>query len=86
MITKEQYGEWRNSPATQFFRQFLRDRRATLIQASTEAWLNSPATFEADSAQARGRILELFDIEAASFDQIETFYREKDNEAKDIDD
>ena len=63
MISKEQYGEWRSHPATQFFRQFLKDRREALIQSATEAWLNDFKSFEEDSREARGRIRELFEVE-----------------------
>lgn len=73
-MTKEQYGEWRNHPATLFFRQFLKDRRASLIATSAEDWLNSGKLAEVD----RGRILELFDVEDVPFELIEAFYKEKD--------
>jgi hypothetical protein len=77
MITKEQYGEWRNHPATQFFRQFLKDRADMLIQAGTEAWLNGDASFERD--EARGRIRELLEVETVNYDTIAVFYQERDN-------
>lgn len=81
-MTKEQFGEWRNHPATQFFRQFLRDRAKRLGEQMHEAWLTANDLFEKDSQEARGRILELVDIENLSFAQIEEFYREKhDSEA-----
>lgn len=74
MITKEQYGEWRNHPATLFFRKFLKDRRDYLIGQATEAWLNSNGQFP--DGQALGRVLELFDVEDVQFEKIETFYKE----------
>ena len=84
MITREQYGEWRNHPATQFFRQFLKDRADSLIQAGTEAWLNADETFQRD--EARGRIREALEIEDVSYDTISTFYREKENGTQAIED
>ena len=78
-VTKEQFGEWRNHPATQFFRQFLKDRAKALGENAHESWLNSPEMFARDSAEARARILELIEIENVSFSQIETFYKEQEN-------
>ena len=75
MISKEQYGEWKNHPATLFFRQFLKDRREHLIHMASEHWLNTGFVTEVD----RGRILELFDVEEVPFDVIEIFYQERDN-------
>jgi len=77
MITREQYGEWRNHPATQFFRQFLKDRADSLIHAGTEAWLNNDATFQKD--EARGRIREALELEDIHYDTIAVFYQEKEN-------
>ena len=84
MITREQYGEWRNHPATQFFRQFLKDRSETLIHAGTEAWLNGDNTFARD--EARGRVRELLEVEALNYDTIAVFYQERENAAKTTDD
>jgi hypothetical protein len=78
-ITKGQFGEWRNHPATLFFRQFLKDRADALIHAGTEAWLNNEAAFKTEADEARGRIRELMEVEDVSFDTIEAFYREKEN-------
>ena len=78
-MTKEQFGEWRNHPATQFFRQFLKDRAKALGVLAQESWLNSPEMFARDSAEARARILELIEMENVSFSQIETFYKEQEN-------
>ena len=75
MISKEQYGEWKNHPATLFFRKFLRDRREHLIHSASESWLNSGTVAEVD----RGRILELFDVEDVPYDVIEVFYQGRDN-------
>lgn len=72
MITKEQYGEWRNHPATLFFRQFLKDRRESLIRQTTETWLNTGEY----SDIARGRILELFEAEDVPHEVISQFYEE----------
>jgi hypothetical protein len=77
MITREQYGEWRNHPATQFYRQFLKDRANGLTVAATEAWLNGDDMF-ADQ-EARGRIRELLEVEAVNYDTIAVFYQERDN-------
>lgn len=82
MISKEQYGEWRNHPATLFFRQFIKDRRDDLIRQATEGWLNNPSNFEKESREDRGRILELFVIEDVPFDVIEAFYKEKEDGAE----
>ena len=72
-MDKTQYGEWRNHPATMFFRQFLRDRAKALGAQVHESWLNGQEIHEVD----RGRILELIDIEDVSFEVIENFYKEK---------
>ena len=76
-MTKEQYNEWRNHPATMFFRQFLKDRREALIQEATEDWLNGSASFERENQVERGRIAELFLVEDIAFEIIETFYKER---------
>ncbi len=80
MITREQYGEWRNHPATQFYRQFLKDRADSLIHAGTEAWLNGDKTFEND--EARGRVRELLEVEALNYDTVAVFYQERDDAGK----
>lgn len=79
-MTREQYNEWRNHPATLFFRKFLADRRKAMIHAAMEEWLNSPDSFEADKQEARGRIRELFDVEDVPFETIETFYKEQEQD------
>jgi len=81
MITREQYGEWRNHPATQFFRQFLKDRADSLIHAGTEAWLNNDTAFQKD--EARGRIREALELEDIHYDTIAVFYQERENAGKD---
>lgn len=77
-MTKEQYNEWRNHPATLFFRKFLKDRRDYLIRFTTEQWLNAPEQFEANKQEARGRIRELFDVEDVPFETVENFYKEQE--------
>lgn len=84
MITREQYGEWRNHPATQFFRKFLKDRADSLIHAGTEAWLNGDDSFARD--EARGRIRELLEVEDVNYDTIAVFYQERDDAGKDTQD
>ena len=84
MITKDQYNQWRNRPDTQFFRQFLKDRRESLITTATETWLNNHKTFEAESEVARGRILELFEVADVPFELIEVFYQERENASETI--
>ena len=83
MITREQYGEWRNHPATQFFRQFLKDRADSLIQAGTEAWLNNDVAFQKD--ESRGRIREALELEDLSYQTIANFYEEQ-NAGKNLED
>ena len=79
MITREQYGEWRNHPATQFFRQFLKDRANDLTVAATEAWLNGDDTFA--NQEARGRIRELLEVETVNYDTVMSFYQERESDA-----
>jgi hypothetical protein len=81
MIDKEQYNEWRNHPATLFFRKFLKDRREAMIHAATEAWLNNATAFEAESREARGRIRELFEVEDVPYEAIAIFYKEQEENA-----
>lgn len=76
-MTKEQYNEWRNHPATMFYRQFLKEYRASLIEGATEAYLNGNDR-DPDRHVMRGRILALFDVEDLNFDVIENFYKEKE--------
>lgn len=83
-MTREQYNEWRNHPATLFFRQFLKDRRDDLIHSSTEAWLNGSPVFERENQVDRGRIAELYLIESVPFEAIEAFYQEKEENAAEI--
>lgn len=84
MISKEQYGEWRNHPTTLFFRQFLKDRRNSLIRRCNESWLNGAELFAKEQETARGRILELFEVEDVPFEVIETFYQEESDAAEGI--
>jgi hypothetical protein len=79
LISKEQYGEWRNHPATLFFRKFLKDRREQLIHAAHETWLNDPEGFARSAPTFRGRILELFEIEDIPYEAIQAFYHEEQN-------
>lgn len=82
-MNKDQYNEWRNHPATLFFRQFLKDRRAALITAATESWLNGSVAFEKENQFYRGQIDELFAVENVPFEAIEAFYQERENGAQD---
>lgn len=75
-ITREQYGEWKNHPATLFFRKFLKDRMEALIHRSTADWLNSAHIAEVN----RGRILELMEVQDVPFEAIEIFYQEQERE------
>ncbi len=83
-MTKEQYNEWRNHPATLFFRQFLKDRAQHLIQDSNETWLNAPEIFEKQSPEARGRIRELLEVQDVAFEVIQAFYRERNHATEGI--
>jgi hypothetical protein len=76
-MTKEQYNEWRNHPATLFYRQFLKDRKEALIHEATEAWLNGSEAFEKERHEMRGAITELIRVEDIAFEVIENFYKEK---------
>lgn len=76
-MTKEQYNEWRNHPATLFFRQFIKDRRDALILQGQEMWMNSPKEFPDHMQFMRGRLEEMFALEDMAFEDIEAFYREK---------
>lgn len=77
-MTKEQYNEWRNHPATLFFRKFLKDRREDLIHEASESWLNGSPVFEKENQVMRGAITELFRMEDVPFELIEQFYKEKE--------
>lgn len=81
MIEREQYNEWRNHPITLFFRGFIKDRRESLVHGMTEEWLNNPDAFDVHKHEARGRILELFDVEDVPFETIEGFYAGKEAES-----
>lgn len=79
-MTKEQYNEWRNHPATLFYRKFLKDRREALIHEASEMWLNGNAAFDKENHVMRGAITELFRVEDISFETIETFYKEQETD------
>lgn len=81
MIAKDQYNEWRNHPATLFYRQFLKDRKEALIQEAAEMWLNGSPAFDKENQVMRGAITELLRIEDVAFETIETFYKEKEGDA-----
>ena len=83
MIPREQYNEWRNHPATLFYRQFLKDRREALIREASEQWLNGSGVFDKENQVMRGAITELFRVEDIAFEVIEAFYQEQEDEAKD---
>ncbi len=80
-MTKEQYNEWRNHPATLFYRKFLKDRREALIREASEMWLNGNEAFDKENQVMRGAITELFRVEDIAFEVIETFYKEQENDA-----
>lgn len=80
MIPKEQYNEWRNHPATLFFRKFLKDRREALIREASEQWLNGSPAFDKESQVMRGAITELFRVEDIAYEVIETFYQEQETD------
>lgn len=81
MIDKEQYNEWRNHPATLFFRKFLKDRREALIHEASEMWLNGNEAFDKENQVMRGAITELFRVEDIAYEVIEIFYKEQENNA-----
>lgn len=81
MIAKEQYNEWRNHPATLFFRKFLKDRREALIREASEQWLNGSEAFDKENQVMRGAITELFRVEDIAFEVIEAFYKEQEGDA-----
>ena len=75
-ITREQYGEWRNTPVGRFVLKFLSDHRNAMINGGMEQWLNNPQGFHAVEAIARGRIHECAMVEELTYDQIIEFYKE----------
>lgn len=81
MIDRDQYNQWRNHPATMFFRQFLKDRREALIREASEQWLNGDKAFESENQVMRGAITELFRVEDIPYEAIEIFYQEQENDA-----
>ena len=82
MIDKDQYNQWRNHPATLFFRKFLADRADMLGRELMTTWLDNPEGFEGFKDEARGRILELKDMTDVPYETIEEFYpKEKGNDA-----
>lgn len=80
-MTREQYNEWRNHPATLFFRKFLKDRREALIREASEQWLNGQEAFDRENQVMRGAITELFRVEDVAYEVIETFYQEQETNA-----
>jgi hypothetical protein len=82
MISREQYNEWRNHPATLFFRKFLKDKSNDLIRHYAESWLAGADSFEKENVEARGYIRGLMECSDVEFAVIETFYEEM-NAAKD---
>ena len=86
MITKEQYGEWKHHPATQFFLQFLADRKNDLTSYCMDGWLKSTGEFEAQGSVNKGRILELLDISELTHDMIVNFYKERDSATEIVED
>ena len=74
-ITKEQFGEWRQHPATQFFLRYLADWRSDLERGQFNFWLDGGQLSDA----IRGQINLVKDIEDLHFDAIQKFYEERYN-------
>jgi hypothetical protein len=85
-ITKEQFGIWKSHPATQFFFQFLEDRKINITSLFMDAWMEGSAEFEKNSDLYRGRILELLEITDLAHDTIVNFYKEKNSATEIVED
>jgi len=79
MISKEQFGEWKQHPATKFFWKLLADRHAWLASHVMEGWIQGTAEFDKENKISRGRILELLDICEITHKDIVDFYKEMDS-------
>lgn len=86
MVTKEQFGEWRQHPATKFFFEFLNNRKNLLTSYCMEGWLKGLKEFQADGEVDRGRILELMEVCDITHQVIETFYKELENDSENPED
>ena len=76
LVTKEQYGLWKHEPVSQWFFNYLINKRSFLKSASLEMWLADPKSL---SETVRGQIIELEEIcDDQLFAAIEAFYQERE--------
>lgn len=74
-LTEEEYVAWRSHPTTEKMRQYWRDYRAWLM----ELWAGGNITDERSQAYAQF----LGDLEALTFQDIETFYTSQEEPRED---
>ncbi len=76
-ITREDFNQWATSKVTLAYRKFLQDYGRQLIRDHDERWLNGT---EENEQEARGRALTHLELEALTFDHMQTFYRSINDE------
>lgn len=72
-ISAADYAAWRGHPTTRFFLQYLRDRRADVIEAATGDWLAGKLALP-DNHDARAWANVLDQIVEHPFDDLAAFY------------
>jgi hypothetical protein len=76
-VSQQMWGHWRQHPVTRMFRQYMRDARTDVEQTAMELWVTGVLA-EPVNGELRGRVLNLSDLEAITFDEIALFYDERD--------
>ncbi len=68
------FQRWRHHPVTQCFLLFLAHRAQALTQEAVDRWRSGKSMFEAETLEARGRVIELEELCAVELSGIQHFY------------
>jgi hypothetical protein len=81
LMTEETFGLWRNHPATRAFMQYLADYADALEAAHMRDWRGGTVDPSTD-AEARGRVLTLYEMTELSYASISSFYTETEKDTE----
>ena len=78
-IGESDFASWKHHPVSKVFLKFLADKRSFLERTALGEWIAGNLSLQMDQT-IRGQIIELFEIENASFEQMKAFYEEQQEE------
>lgn len=84
-LSQQSFGQWKNSPVTKAYLQFLEDQTTVFREAALdlfESGLLDPQNPNPNSNAnvIRGRLMTLRELQALELDAIQTFYQQSEEE------